>query len=55
MSNTDPLRSTAPAPLRRVRLGAPNVVVERRRDGCILMRSPDALPPYPAKLTERLD
>ena len=55
MSNTDPLRSAAPAPLRRVRLGAPNVVVERRRDGCILMRSPDALPPYPAKLTERLD
>ena len=55
MSNTDPLRSAAPAPLRRVRLGAPNVVVERRRDGCILMRSPDALPPYPAKFTERLD
>jgi len=55
MSNTDPLRSAAPAPLRRVRLGAPNVVVERRSDGCILMRSPDALPPYPAKLTERLD
>jgi feruloyl-CoA synthase len=55
MSNTDPLRSAAPAPLRRVRLGAPNVVVERRSDGCILMRSADALPPYPAKLTERLD
>ena len=55
MSNTDPLRSAAPAPLRRVRLGAPNVVVERRSDGCILMCSPDALPPYPAKLTERLD
>ena len=55
MSNTDPLGSAAPAPLRRVRLGAANVVVERRSDGCILMRSPDALPPYPAKLTERLD
>jgi len=55
MSNTDPLRSAAPAPLRRVRLGAPNVVVERRSDGAILMRSPEPLPPYAAKLTERLD
>ena len=55
MSNPDPLRSAAPAPLRWVRLGAPNVVVERRSDGC----HPDALAaaaaPYPAKLTERLD
>ena len=55
MSNPDPLRSAAPAPLRRVRLGAANVVVERRSDGSILMRSPDTLPPYPEKLTERLE
>jgi len=55
MSNPDPLRSAAPAPLRRVRLGAANVVVERRSDGAILMRSPEPLPPYAAKLTERLD
>ena len=54
MSNTDSLGSAAPAPLRRVRLGAANVVVERRSDGSILMRSPDTLPPYPEKLTERL-
>ena len=55
MSNTDSLGSAAPAPLRRVRLGAANVVVERRSDGSILMRSPDTLPPYPEKLTERLE
>jgi feruloyl-CoA synthase len=55
MSNTDSLGSAAPAPLRQVRLGAANVVVERRSDGCIVMRSPDALPPYPEKLTERLE
>ncbi len=54
MSDSDLLRSVAPAPLRRVRLGAANVAVERRSDGAILMRSPDALPPYPEKLTERL-
>ena len=55
MSNPDPLRSAAPAPLRWVRLGAANVVVERRSDGAILMRSPEPLSPYAAKLTERLD
>jgi feruloyl-CoA synthase len=42
------------APLRPVRLGAPKVVVERRADGAILMRSPGALTRYPKKLTERL-
>ncbi len=42
------------APLRAVRLGAPEVVVERRADGTILMRSPKALRPYPKSLTERL-
>ncbi len=41
-------------PLRAVRLGAPEVVVERRPDGAILMRSPRALTPYPNKQTERL-
>jgi feruloyl-CoA synthase len=42
------------APLRPVRLGAPEVVVERRADGAIVMRSPRALAPYPDKQTERL-
>ena len=42
------------APLRPVRLGAPEVMVERRPDGAILMRSPRQLAPYPKKQTERL-
>jgi feruloyl-CoA synthase len=41
--------------LRPVRLGPADVVVERRADGTILMRSPHPLPPYPERLTERLD
>jgi len=42
------------APLRAVRLGAPEVLVEHRADGGILLRSPRPLAPYPQKLTERL-
>ncbi len=42
------------APLRQARLGAPEVLVERRTDGAILMRSPKALEPYPKTFTERL-
>jgi feruloyl-CoA synthase len=41
-------------PLRPVRLGAPDVVVERRSDGAILMRSPHPLPAHPKRLTDRL-
>jgi feruloyl-CoA synthase len=41
-------------PLRPVRLGAADVIVERRPDGALLMRSPHALAPYPEKITERL-
>jgi len=55
MSNSDSLRSPVQAPLRQVRLGAAEVMVERRTDGTILMRSPHALPPYPDKLTARLE
>jgi feruloyl-CoA synthase len=40
---------------RSVRLAAQSVVAERRADGAILLRSPDPLPAYPRKLTERLD
>src|SRR5262249_46048871 len=43
-----------PPPLRPVRLGPASVTVEGRGDGAILMRSPQALPPYPDTLTERL-
>ena len=42
------------APLRAVKLGPADVVVERRGDGAILMCSPHALPPYPRMLSERL-
>jgi feruloyl-CoA synthase len=42
-------------PLRPVRLGQPEVIVERRGDGAILMRSPRSLPVYPENLTIRLD
>ncbi len=41
-------------PLRAVRLGPADVVVERGSDGVILMRSPHPLAPYPEKLTARL-
>src|SRR5262245_51579640 len=41
-------------PMRAVRLGPHDVDLERRRDGTVLLRSPHPLPPYPAKLTERL-
>ena len=42
-------------PTRSVRLGPTDILVERRADGCVLLRSPHALGPYPRKLTERLD
>jgi feruloyl-CoA synthase len=56
----DPLTSLARgevnhiAPLRPVRLGPADVLVERRNDGAILMRSPLPLPPFAEKLTARL-
>ncbi len=50
----DPGRAPA-APMRPVRLGPRDVLVEHRTDGTIRLRSPHALPPYPAKLTERLE
>jgi feruloyl-CoA synthase len=48
------MRSAPTAPLRAVTLGPADVVVERRGDGAILMRSPHPLPAYPRMLTERL-
>jgi feruloyl-CoA synthase len=41
--------------MRAVRLGPHEVNLERRADGSMLLRSPHPLPPYPAKLTERLE
>jgi feruloyl-CoA synthase len=43
------------APVRPVRLGPRDVVVDRRPDGIIHLTSPHPLPPYPAKITERLE
>src|SRR6185295_7244681 len=40
--------------VRAVRLCAPEVIVDRRADGTIHLRSPHALPDYLDKLTERL-
>jgi feruloyl-CoA synthase len=54
MTSTAPRHPAAQVPLRPVKLGPADVVVERRGDGTILMRSPHALPPYPRMLTERL-
>ena len=41
-------------PLRPVNLGRPEVLIERRAGGTILMRSPRTLEPYAKSLTERL-
>jgi feruloyl-CoA synthase len=46
--------TSAKPPLRPVSLGPPDVVVERRSDGAIVLRSPRPLPAFPQKLTERL-
>src|ERR1700681_3527098 len=43
------------APVRLVRLGPRDVVVDRRPDGTFHLTSPHALGVYPAKLSERLD
>jgi feruloyl-CoA synthase len=54
---SDPAHGTPPAAprFRPVRLGPRDVVVERRADGALILRSPHRLGPYPAKLTERLE
>src|SRR6202795_3194925 len=46
--------TSAKPPLRPVLLGPPDVVIERRSDGAIVLRSPHPLPAFPQKLTERL-
>src|SRR5712692_1208818 len=56
---TQPVKELRPAfpaaPVRPVRVGPRDVVVDRRPDGTIYLKSPHALAPYPAKLTERLE
>lgn len=47
--------SPATRPVRKIRLGPTDVVLERAPGGVIYARSPHALGPYPEKMTERLD
>src|SRR5580692_12521391 len=54
LTATKTQETSAKRPLRQVLLGPPDVVVERRSDGAIVLRSPHPLPSYPQKLTERL-
>jgi feruloyl-CoA synthase len=53
----EPMREmrTSRAPLRPVRLGPADVLLDRRADGAILLRSPHQLQAYPDKLTRRLE
>jgi feruloyl-CoA synthase len=50
----NPARGAGRSPIRKVALGPSDTVMARRDDGAILLRSPHALGPYPAKLGERL-
>jgi feruloyl-CoA synthase len=50
-----PLRDNANAPLRPVRLGAFDAVLERESNGIIHIRTAQVLPPYHAKLSEPLE
>src|SRR6516162_2416163 len=49
------VQEAAVRPVRSVRLGPRDVKVEQRPDSTIYLESPHPLPPYPAKLTERLE
>ena len=53
----EPMRDTpaAAAPLRPVRLGPADVVLDKKPDGTIHLRSPHSLEHYPDKLTQRLE
>jgi feruloyl-CoA synthase len=49
------IRQQKAAPLRAVRLGAPQAIIERRPDGAVYIRDAQELADYPGKLTERLE
>jgi feruloyl-CoA synthase len=46
--------NTTTAPLRGVHLGPTEVVLERRADGALLLRSPNRLAPWPERITDWL-
>ncbi len=54
MANPQTIRNETPRRMRAVKLCAPEVLVDRRPDGTVYLKSGRALPEYPAKLTERL-
>ena len=47
--------AAAPAPLRPVKLGPSDVLIEKRPDGTMRLRSPHKLDGFPVKLTQRLE
>jgi feruloyl-CoA synthase len=49
------MAAPATTPIRKIRLGVTETVLEPRADGSLMMRSPHALGPYPARLTARLE
>ena len=53
----EPMRqqSSATSPLRPVRLGPAQVLLDRKPDGTIHLRSPQKLDAYPDKITQRLE
>jgi feruloyl-CoA synthase len=55
MANAVRNTNAATAPLRPVRLGPSDVLVERKPDGTLYLRSPHPLEAYPDKLTLRLE
>jgi feruloyl-CoA synthase len=48
------MNAHAPHPLRPIRFHRPDVTVERREDGAVLVRPTAPLAPYPDRLTDRL-
>ena len=54
VAGSHPSSTVMGAPLRPVRLGSSEVMLEHRADGSILVRPATSLGPYPQKITERL-
>jgi feruloyl-CoA synthase len=54
-SHASTAQTAMPAPLRAVRLGAPEIVLERKGDGTIYLRSAQPLPPFHDTLGEPLE
>jgi feruloyl-CoA synthase len=55
MASGQTARTETPRPVRAVKLCVPEVLVDRKSDGTLYLRSGRTLPVHPAKLTERLE